>query len=56
MHCFPVCLPNKNMTPFLHIYSKYLNSGFPDSSVDNLPAMQETPVQFLGPEDLLEEG
>ena len=25
-------------------------------SVKNLPAMQETPVQFLGPEDLLEEG
>ena len=30
--------------------------GFPDSSVKNPPAMQETPVQFLGQEDLLEKG
>ena len=31
--------------------------GFPDSSlVKNLPAMQETPVQSLGQEDLLEKG
>ena len=32
--------------------------GFPDSSVDkkNPPAMQETPVQFLGREDPLEKG
>ena len=27
-------------------------SGFPDKSVKNLPAMQETPVRFLGWEDL----
>ena len=31
--------------------------GFPsDSAVKNLPAMQETQIQSLGPEDLLEEG
>ena len=31
--------------------------GFPDSSlVKNLPAMQETVIQFLGLEDLLEKG
>ena len=31
--------------------------GFPHSSVvKNPPAMQETPVQFLGQEDLLEKG
>ena len=30
--------------------------GIPDSSVKNPPAMQETPVQFLGWEDLLEKG
>ena len=31
--------------------------GFPDSSVGkNLPAMQETPVGFLGWEDPLENG
>ena len=31
--------------------------GFPDSSVGKeLPAMQETPVRFLGWEDLLEKG
>ena len=27
-----------------------------DSVVKNLPAMQETPIQFLGQEDLLEKG
>ena len=27
-----------------------------DQLVKNLPAMQETPVRFLGQEDLLEEG
>ena len=31
--------------------------GFPDSSVGkNPPAMQETPVRFLGREDPLEKG
>ena len=31
--------------------------GFPNSSVGkNLPAKQETPVRFLGQEDLLEKG
>ena len=32
--------------------------GFPDSSagIKNLPAMQETPVRFLGQEDPLEKG
>ena len=29
---------------------------FPDSSVKNPPAMQETPVRFLGQEDPLEKG
>ena len=34
-----------------------LIEGFPDSSIGkNLPAMQETPVQFLGQEDPLEKG
>ena len=33
------------------------HQGFPDSSVgQNLPAMQETPVLFLGWGDLLEKG
>ena len=32
------------------------DSGFPHSSVKNLPAMQETLVQFLGWEDPLETG
>ena len=32
----------------------YYKEGFPDNSVRNLPAMQETPVQFLGWEDPLE--
>ena len=30
--------------------------GFPDNSVKNLPAMEESLVQFLGQEDLLEKG
>ena len=30
--------------------------GFPDSSVGNPPAMQETLVSFLGQEDPLEKG
>ena len=30
--------------------------GFPDTSVKNPPAMQETPVWFLGWEDPLEKG
>ena len=30
--------------------------GFSDSSAVNLPAMQETPVQFLGWENPLEKG
>ena len=34
-----------------------LIEGFPDSYIGkNLPAMQETPVQFLGQEDPLEKG
>ena len=34
-----------------------LIEGFPDSSIGkNPPAMQETPVQFLGQEDPLEKG
>ena len=32
------------------------SKGYPDSSVKNPPAMQETPVQFLGQEDLQEKG
>ena len=30
--------------------------GFPESSVKNPPEMQETLVQFVGGEDLLEKG
>ena len=30
--------------------------GFPDNSAGNPPVMQETPVLFLGQEDLLEKG
>ena len=33
-----------------------LRKGFPDSSGKNLPTIQETPVLFLGQEDLLEKG
>ena len=40
-----------------HIYLPHDPTGFPDSSaVNNPPARQETPVQFLGREDLLEKG
>ena len=46
----------------IHIYVwmdvyVYIYMGFPHGSVvNNLPAMQETPVQSLGWEDLLEKG
>ena len=53
-----------NWTKLLYIYNKpiwltsisMLLKGFPDSSGKNLPAMQETPVLFLGQEDPLEKG
>ena len=34
----------------------YMTLDFPDSSAGNLPAVQETPVQFLGWDDPLEKG
>ena len=43
--------------PDLLLFSVSALLGFPDSSVGkDLPAMQETPVQFLGQEDPLEKG
>ena len=42
-----------------HAVSKVLNVNSVSlvaQLVKNLPAMQETPVQFLGQEDLLEKG
>ena len=33
-----------------------MNTSLIAQLVENLPAMQETPVQFLGLEDLLEKG
>ena len=44
-----------SLQSFKFVFHSYL--GFPDSSVVmNPPAMQETPVQFLCQEDLLEKG
>ena len=34
----------------------YIRASLMAQMVKNLPAMQETPVQFLGQEDLLEKG
>ena len=49
------CTNLPRMTFILTSFNFYI--GFPDSSVGkNLPAMQETPVGFLGWEDPLEEG
>ena len=49
-----ISLPSKGTRP-LGTYRK--EWSFPDSSVGkNLPAMQETPVQFPGWEDPLEKG
>ena len=44
--------------PFLHILINtiYYLSSLIAQLVKNLPAMQETPVQFLGQEDTLEKG
>ena len=38
----------------IYIFMYYVYKGFPSSSTDNLPAMQEIPVQFLGWKDTLE--
>ena len=41
----------------IHLIEKVKGWDFPDGPViKNLPAMQETPVRFLGQEDLLEKG
>ena len=46
------CAPVINIALYVKCYM-----GFPDSSVGkNLPAMQETPIQFLGQEDPPEKG
>ena len=48
----PQCLPRGRLSIPVRI-----NEDFPSSSaVKNLPAMQETPVQFLGREDPLKKG
>jgi len=61
----------KNLRKKIHTHTQmnhfavHLRLGFPGNSAGkesackkkkNLPAMQETPFQFLGPEDPLEKG
>ena len=47
----------KNHHSFLKFFLTHASLVFPDTRlVKNLPAMQETLVQFLGQEDLLEKG
>ena len=43
-------------TGYLHITFPSLRASLLGQLVKNLPAMQETLVQFLGQEDLLEKG
>ena len=44
-------------SPLMYICSQHiLRWGFPHNSVKNPPAMHETPVRFLGREDLLQKG
>jgi len=38
------------------LYARYIGASLIAQLVKNPPAMQETPVQFLGQEDLLEKG
>ena len=46
-----------NHHSFLKFFLTHASLVFPDTRlVKNLPAMQETLVQFLGQEDLLEKG
>ena len=51
-----VCLGQGNRWPHLYIGRLLLFSSFIAQLVKNLPATQETLVQFLGWEDLLEKG
>ena len=49
------CLPDASRDSTILIYLiEFCNMGFPDISVTNPPAMQETPVRFLSREDPLE--
>ena len=51
------CQYTKALTSLLNKSNVALEKGFPDRSVGKeLPAMQETPAQFLGGEDPLEKG
>ena len=50
-HLSPWCFSWQYYT---HLFNKFCNMGFPDISVTNPPAMQETPVRFLSREDPLE--
>ena len=45
----------KNLIGIYHLYLK-TEASWRAQLVKNPPAMKETPVQFLGQEDLLEEG
>ena len=47
---------NIKITDFCQISSIQIGVSLIAQLVKNLPAMQETPVQFLGWEDLLEKG
>ena len=40
----------------LQLNSRFIESSLVAQLVKNLPAIQETPVRFLGREDLLEKG
>ena len=52
-HYFVLFIPEEYSIVFMHCIFR----GFPDISVvKNVPAMQETRVQFLGQEDPLENG
>ena len=42
------------LSPLKHYFLKW--ASLITQLVKNLPAMQETPVQFMGQEDLLEKG
>ena len=54
--CFVLSLSHQG-SPLMYICSQHiLRGGFPHNSVKNPPAMHETPVRFLGWEDLLQKG
>ena len=49
-----ICCLDVSVCLFIHLLKEHLGCSLIAQLVKNLPAMQKTPIQFLGREDLLE--